>query len=68
MVRTENLLLKAAKTLRYALPLGLRAELSAGDALYLPRHWWHAVSAPSGQLNVSLSYWTQPVEAGDFVT
>ena len=28
----------------------------------------HAVSAPSGQLNVSLSYWTQPVEAGDFVT
>ena len=54
--------------LRDALPLGLRAELAAGDALYLPRGWWHAVSAPSGQLNVSLSYWTQPVEAGDFVT
>ena len=54
--------------LREALPLGLRAELAAGDALYLPRGWHHAVSAPSGQLNVSLSYWTQPVEAGDFVT
>ena len=51
--------------LREALPLGLRAELSAGDALYLPRHWWHAVRAPSGQLNVSLSYWTQPVDEGD---
>jgi hypothetical protein len=51
--------------LRDALPLGLRAELAAGDALYLPRRWWHAVKSPSGQLNVSLSYWTQPVDEGD---
>ena len=38
--------------LRDALPLGLRAELAAGDALYLPRGWWvsRATALPAAAL------------------
>jgi len=38
---------------------GLIAELDAGDVLYLPCHWWHAVN--SSGLNVALNYWWKDV-------
>ena len=37
-------------------------ELSAGDALYLPCGWWHAVSTPPGERSISVSYWAQQPE------
>ncbi|KAL1500521.1 hypothetical protein AB1Y20_013177 [Prymnesium parvum] len=35
-------------------------ELEAGDALYLPCGWWHAISSTQGSKCISISYWTQP--------
>ena len=51
----------------------LHVELSAGDALYIPVCWWHAVRTPAGKRSISVSYWTQqpsgkacePVDADD---
>ena len=33
----------------------------AGDVLYLPCGWWHAVQSrpPAGQRSISLSYWAR---------
>lgn len=33
----------------------LECELRGGEALYIPRRWWHAVTALSASL--SISYW-----------
>ena len=32
-------------------------ELRAGEALYIPRRWWHEVTATSASLSVSF-WWT----------
>ncbi|WP_341939166.1 cupin-like domain-containing protein [Marinimicrobium sp. C2-29] len=32
------------------------ADLEPGDALYLPRHWWHNVEA-FGPLNILINFW-----------
>jgi len=36
------------------------AELSAGDALFIPSMWWHHVEAPSG-FNILINYWWRTV-------
>ena len=42
-----------------AVGLAHEVELAAGDALYLPLGWWHAVSTPPGERSISISYWAQ---------
>ena len=42
-----------------AVGLAHEVELAAGDALYLPLGWWHAVSTPPGERSMSISYWAQ---------
>ena len=45
---------------KYAECRGLRATLRAGDVLYLPAYWWHAL-VHTGAHNVSLTrWWTEP--------
>lgn len=41
----------------------LVAELQAGDALYLPKLWWHQVEA-AGPLNAMVNYWWDAFAAG----
>lgn len=43
---------------REALEHALTVELEAGDAIYIPALWWHAVEA-QGPLNVLVNYWWQ---------
>ena len=38
---------------------GQRVELSAGDALYIPVCWWHAVRTPVGERSISVTYHAQ---------
>ena len=45
--------------LKAAAARGLHVELAAGDALYIPICWWHAVSTPIGERSISVSYWCQ---------
>ena len=45
-----------------AVGLAHEVELVAGDALYLPLGWWHAVSTPPGERSISVSYWAQQPE------
>jgi hypothetical protein len=44
-----------------ALAAAQRAELGPGDALLMPRHWWHHVTS-RGPYNAMVNYWwgTQP--------
>ena len=45
---------------KYAECRGLRATLRAGDVLYLPAYWWHAL-VHTGAHNVSLTrWWVEP--------
>lgn len=37
-------------------------EVKAGDALYLPCGWWHAVSTAPGERSISISFWAQQPE------
>ncbi|WP_287461018.1 cupin-like domain-containing protein [Sphingomonas sp.] len=39
------------------------AELEAGDALYLPKLWWHRVEA-TGSINLLVNYWWDEFSAG----
>jgi len=48
--------------LAQAMPRALHAELTAGDLLYLPCGWWHAVESPRGKRSVSVSYWANLAE------
>ncbi|GAA4777559.1 cupin-like domain-containing protein [Stakelama sediminis] len=41
----------------------LTAELEPGDALYLPKLWWHQVEA-TGPLNLLVNYWWDAFSAG----
>ena len=41
----------------------LIAELEPGDALYLPKLWWHQVEA-TGSLNLLVNYWWDAFSAG----
>lgn len=41
----------------------LVAELRAGDAIYVPKLWWHQVEATSS-LNALVNYWWDPFSAG----
>jgi hypothetical protein len=43
---------------RDALKKARTAELSPGDAIYIPALWWHGVEA-TGPLNVLVNYWWQ---------
>jgi Cupin-like domain len=43
---------------REALKHARTAELSPGDAIYIPALWWHAVEA-QGPLNLLVNYWWQ---------
>ena len=45
-----------------AVPRALHAELAAGDVLYLPCGWWHAVASPRGKRSVSVFYWANVAE------
>lgn len=40
----------------------LHVEVKAGDALYIPVGWWHAVSTPPFERSISVSYWAQQPE------
>ncbi|MDT8757717.1 cupin-like domain-containing protein [Sphingomonas psychrotolerans] len=44
-------------------PRALEVELEAGDALYIPKLWWHQVEA-SGSVNVLVNYWWDAFSAG----
>ncbi|HEU4652065.1 MAG TPA: cupin-like domain-containing protein [Croceibacterium sp.] len=41
----------------------LQAELAPGDALYLPKLWWHEVEA-TGAFNVLVNYWWDAFRQG----
>ena len=41
----------------------ITVELSAGDALYMPKLWWHRVEA-SGSLNILVNYWWDAFPVG----
>ncbi|HEY0687334.1 MAG TPA: cupin-like domain-containing protein [Steroidobacter sp.] len=41
----------------------LVAELRAGDAIYVPKLWWHQVEATSS-FNALVNYWWDPFSAG----
>jgi len=41
----------------------LVAELASGDALYLPKLWWHQVEA-TARFNGLINYWWDPFAAG----
>ena len=45
--------------LEQAMARALHVELAAGDALYIPICWWHAVRTPVGERSISVSYWCQ---------
>jgi hypothetical protein len=46
-----------------ARPRGLEAKLEPGDALYIPKLWWHQVEA-TGPVNVLVNYWWDGFSAG----
>lgn len=46
-----------------ALEAGLQADLSPGDALYIPYHWYHHVEALE-PFNVLVNYWWDAAPAG----
>lgn len=46
---------------KQALKHGLVAELSAGDAIYIPANWWHHVEALD-DFNVLINYWWRQVD------
>ena len=50
---------------RFAEALGhaSQATLDPGDAIYIPFHWWHAVSSLA-PVNVLCNYWWNPAQAG----
>ncbi|WP_230482899.1 cupin-like domain-containing protein [Sphingomonas sp. Leaf21] len=41
----------------------IEIELAAGDALYMPKLWWHRVEA-SGALNILVNYWWDAFPVG----
>jgi hypothetical protein len=43
--------------------LAVTAELSPGDALYIPKLWWHRVEA-DGPFNVLVNYWWDAFSVG----
>jgi hypothetical protein len=45
---------------RDAIDVAQLAELSAGDAIFIPSMWWHHVEATSG-VNVLVNYWWRDV-------
>lgn len=40
----------------------LHVDVRAGDALYIPLGWWHAVSTPARERSISVSFWAQQPE------
>lgn len=46
-----------------ARPRALHAELEPGDALYIPKLWWHQIEATS-PVNVLINYWWDGFSAG----
>jgi len=55
----ENPDLKKFPKYEMAMQSGRQAELSPGDAIYIPPLWWHHVRA-IGNLNVLMNYWWSP--------
>lgn len=41
----------------------ITVELAAGDALYMPKLWWHRVEA-TGALNILVNYWWDAFPVG----
>jgi hypothetical protein len=54
--------LDAFPLLAEAAKRGLHVDLAAGDALYIPVCWWHAVRTPAGERSISVSYFAQQPE------
>ncbi len=66
MAGPEKLALHAAiwpddhTTSRYAQVLstyGLETEVSLGDALFIPRGWWHSVKGVGEGITASVNWW-----------
>jgi len=48
-----------------AAALASHVVLFAGDAIYVPCCWWHAVGCPPGEVSISISYWAEPSSGKD---
>ncbi|KAE8443323.1 hypothetical protein EG329_001966 [Mollisiaceae sp. DMI_Dod_QoI] len=36
---------------------GLEADLDAGDALFIPKGWWHSIKSEGQEVNASVNWW-----------
>ena len=46
----------------------IKVVLEPGDAIYLPRGWWHYVESLEPSINVSVHYWKLKSFFRDFLT
>lgn len=58
LVDLDNPDLERFPRFRHALRRAQVADLQAGDALYIPTHWWHHVQS-RGAVNILVNYWWQ---------